>query len=152
MDSLKPPLAIAETQSAFNGFQRSINATANRNVQVFNSAEDAIKQIKSGSKLLIGGFGLCGIPENLIIALSKTNVKDLVVVSNNAGVDGFGIGILLNTRQVKRMISSYVGENAEFQRQYLSGELELEFVPQVSQLLLIILRSADIFRFTILQG
>ncbi|KAL1447765.1 hypothetical protein MTO96_028340 [Rhipicephalus appendiculatus] len=109
---------------------RSISTTPSSNAQFCNSAEDAIKEIKSGSKLLVGGFGLCGIPENLISALSKTGVKDLVVVSNNAGVDGFGLGILLNTRQVKRMISSYVGENAEFERQYLSGELELEFVPQ----------------------
>uniref|UniRef100_A0A1E1XAC1 Succinyl-CoA:3-ketoacid-coenzyme A transferase n=1 Tax=Amblyomma aureolatum TaxID=187763 RepID=A0A1E1XAC1_9ACAR len=109
---------------------RSISTTSSLTAQFYNSAEDAIKEIKSGSKLLVGGFGLCGIPENLIAALSKANVKDLVVVSNNAGVDGFGLGILLNTRQVKRMISSYVGENAEFERQYLSGELELEFVPQ----------------------
>lgn len=109
---------------------RSISTTPSRNAQFCNSAEEAIKEIKSGSKLLVGGFGLCGIPENLISALSKSGVKDLVVVSNNAGVDGFGLGILLNTRQVKRMISSYVGENAEFERQYLSGELELEFVPQ----------------------
>lgn len=109
---------------------RCIATTASRNAQFYNSAEDAVKEIKSGSKLLVGGFGLCGIPENLISALSKSSVKDLVVVSNNAGVDGFGLGILLNTRQVKRMISSYVGENAEFERQYLSGELELEFVPQ----------------------
>lgn len=109
---------------------RCIATTASRNAKFYNSAEDAVKEIKSGSKLLVGGFGLCGIPENLIAALSKSGVKDLVVVSNNAGVDGFGLGILLNTRQVKRMISSYVGENAEFERQYLSGELELEFVPQ----------------------
>ncbi|CAN7998814.1 unnamed protein product [Ixodes hexagonus] len=110
--------------------QRCLSTSACRKARFYDSAEDAVKDIKSGSKLLVGGFGLCGIPENLIAALSKSNVRDLVVVSNNAGVDGFGLGILLKTRQVKRMISSYVGENAEFERQFLSGELELEFVPQ----------------------
>lgn len=83
-----------------------------------------------GMMIMAGGFGLCGIPENLILALRELGVKDLTVVSNNAGVDGFGLGILLETRQVKKMISSYVGENKEFERQYLSGELELEFNPQ----------------------
>ncbi|MEZ5893854.1 MAG: CoA transferase subunit A [Parvularculaceae bacterium] len=83
-----------------------------------------------GMTIMAGGFGLCGIPENLILALRDSGVKDLTVISNNAGVDGFGLGMLLNTRQVKKMISSYVGENKEFERQYLSGELELEFNPQ----------------------
>jgi 3-oxoacid CoA-transferase subunit A len=83
-----------------------------------------------GMTIVAGGFGLCGIPENLIAAIRDSGVKDLTVISNNAGVDGFGLGMLLNTRQVKKMISSYVGENKEFERQYLSGELELEFAPQ----------------------
>ncbi|HPU15737.1 MAG TPA: CoA-transferase, partial [Polymorphobacter sp.] len=80
-----------------------------------------------GMTIVAGGFGLCGIPENLIAAIRDSGVKDLTVISNNAGVDGFGLGMLLNSRQVKKMISSYVGENKEFERQYLSGELELEF-------------------------
>ncbi|MGL4543088.1 MAG: CoA transferase subunit A [Polymorphobacter sp.] len=83
-----------------------------------------------GMTIVAGGFGLCGIPENLIAAIRDSGVKDLTVISNNAGVDGFGLGMLLNTRQVKKMISSYVGENKEFERQYLNGELELEFAPQ----------------------
>jgi 3-oxoacid CoA-transferase subunit A len=83
-----------------------------------------------GMTIMAGGFGLCGIPENLIQAVRDSGVKDLTVISNNAGVDGFGLGMLLNTRQVKRMVSSYVGENKEFERQFLSGELELEFNPQ----------------------
>ena len=83
-----------------------------------------------GMTIMAGGFGLCGIPENLILAIRDSGVKNLTVISNNAGVDGFGLGMLLNSRQVKKMISSYVGENKEFERQYLSGELELEFNPQ----------------------
>jgi len=83
-----------------------------------------------GMTIMAGGFGLCGIPENLILAIRDSGIKNLTVISNNAGVDGFGLGMLLNTRQVKKMISSYVGENKEFERQYLSGELELEFNPQ----------------------
>lgn len=83
-----------------------------------------------GMTIMAGGFGLCGIPENLIEAVRKSGVKKLTVISNNAGVDGFGLGVLLNSRQVQKMISSYVGENKEFERQYLSGELELEFNPQ----------------------
>ena len=83
-----------------------------------------------GMTIMAGGFGLCGIPENLIAEIQKSGVKNLTVVSNNAGVDGFGLGVLLNSKQVKKMISSYVGENKEFERQYLSGELELEFNPQ----------------------
>ncbi len=86
--------------------------------------------IEDGMTLAVGGFGLCGIPEALIAALRDTGKKNLTVISNNAGVDGFGLGMLLNTRQVKKMISSYVGENKEFERQYLSGELQLEFTPQ----------------------
>jgi len=98
--------------------------------QFLDSADEAVADIKPGSKLLVGGFGLCGIPENLIGALLKTDVKDLTVVSNNAGVDSFGLGLLLKQKQIKRMISSYVGENAEFERQYLQGELEVELTPQ----------------------
>ncbi|XP_064480254.1 succinyl-CoA:3-ketoacid coenzyme A transferase 1, mitochondrial-like [Ornithodoros turicata] len=107
-----------------------IPAISNRNAHFIGSADEAVKDIKDGSKVLVGGFGLCGIPECLISALSKTGAKNLTIVSNNAGVDNAGLGVLLRSRQVKRMISSYVGENAEFERQYLSGELELEFVPQ----------------------
>jgi 3-oxoacid CoA-transferase subunit A len=85
---------------------------------------------RDGMTIMAGGFGLCGIPENLILALRETGAKGLTVISNNAGVDGFGLGILLETRQIKKMVSSYVGENKEFERQYLSKELELEFNPQ----------------------
>ena len=99
--------------------------------KVFQSAEKAIqKLIFDGMKIAAGGFGLCGIPEELINALKLSGVKNLTIASNNAGVDDFGIGLLLQTKQVKKMISSYVGENSEFMRQYLSGELELEFTPQ----------------------
>ena len=99
--------------------------------KVFSSAREALDGLVfDGMKIAAGGFGLCGIPEELICAIQDLGVKDLVIASNNAGVDDFGIGILLQSRQVKKMISSYVGENAEFMRQYLSGELELEFNPQ----------------------
>ena len=99
--------------------------------KVFASAEEALAGIvKDGQMIAVGGFGLCGIPEALIAALRDTGVKDLTCISNNAGVDGFGLGQLLNTRQVRKMIASYVGENKEFERQFLSGELELEFTPQ----------------------
>ena len=94
------------------------------------SAEEAIRDIKDGMILMLGGFGLCGIPENCIAALVKKGVKNLTCISNNAGVDDFGIGLMLKQRQVKKMISSYVGENAEFERQLLSGELEVELIPQ----------------------
>ena len=99
--------------------------------KIFPSANEALKGIvKDGQLLAVGGFGLCGIPEALIEAMRTSGVKDLTVISNNAGVDGFGLGRLLETRQIKKMISSYVGENKEFERQYLAGELELEFTPQ----------------------
>jgi 3-oxoacid CoA-transferase subunit A len=99
--------------------------------KIFPSAAAALKGVvQSGQLLAVGGFGLCGIPEALIAALRDSGVKDLTVISNNAGVDGFGLGILLETRQIKKMISSYVGENKEFERQYLNKELELEFTPQ----------------------
>jgi 3-oxoacid CoA-transferase subunit A len=99
--------------------------------KVYPSAAAALDGIvRDGQLLAVGGFGLCGIPEALIDALRDTGKRDLTVISNNAGVDGFGLGKLLGTRQIKRMISSYVGENKEFERQYLAGELELEFTPQ----------------------
>ena len=99
--------------------------------KIHKTAGDALDGLLfDGMTVMAGGFGLCGIPENLIIALRDSGVKDLTVISNNAGVDDFGLGLLLHTRQIKKMISSYVGENKEFERQYLSGELELEFNPQ----------------------
>lgn len=93
-------------------------------------ADEAIRDIQDGMTLMLGGFGLCGIPENCIAALVKKGVKNLTCISNNAGVDDFGIGLMLHQHQVKKMISSYVGENAEFERQLLSGELEVELIPQ----------------------
>src|SRR5262245_31083677 len=98
--------------------------------KILASAEQAVALIPDGSTILMGGFGLCGIPENLIAALHARGTKDLTVISNNAGIDDFGIGVLLRSRQVRKMISTYVGENKEFERQYLSGELEVELVPQ----------------------
>jgi 3-oxoacid CoA-transferase subunit A len=98
--------------------------------KVVGSPAEAIADLQDGATLCIGGFGLCGIPENLILAIRDKGVKGLVCVSNNAGVDDWGIGLLLQTRQVKKMVSSYVGENKEFERQCLSGELEVELVPQ----------------------
>ena len=99
--------------------------------KVYPSAAAALEGIvRDGQLIAVGGFGLCGIPEALIDALRDSGVKDLSVISNNAGVDGFGLGKLLETRQIRKMISSYVGENKEFERQYLAGELELEFTPQ----------------------
>ena len=99
--------------------------------KVYPSAAAALADIvKDGQMIAVGGFGLCGIPEALIAALRDSGVRDLTAISNNAGVDGFGLGQLLATRQIRKMIASYVGENKEFERQYLSGELELEFTPQ----------------------
>ncbi len=98
--------------------------------KVYASATDAVADIPDGATLMAGGFGLCGIPENLILALRDRGVAGLTVVSNNCGVDDFGLGLLLQTRQIKKMISSYVGENKEFERQYISGELEVELCPQ----------------------
>jgi 3-oxoacid CoA-transferase subunit A len=98
--------------------------------QIYSSFEEAVKEIKDGSTLMVGGFGLCGIPENLILALVETGVKDLTVISNNCGVDDWGLGLLLKNKQIKKMIGSYVGENKEFERQVLSGEIEVELVPQ----------------------
>src|SRR6266481_546997 len=98
--------------------------------KVVPNADEAVKDIKDGMTLMLGGFGLCGIPENCIAALVKKGVKGLTCISNNAGVDDFGLGLLLQKKQIKKMISSYVGENAEFERQMLSGELEVELIPQ----------------------
>lgn len=99
--------------------------------KVFDSAEAALDGLLfDGMTIAAGGFGLCGIPENCIAAIHKSGVKNLTIASNNCGVDGFGLGVLLDSKQIRKMISSYVGENAEFMRQYLSGELELEFNPQ----------------------
>ena len=99
--------------------------------KVYDNAAAALEGvIKDGQILAVGGFGLCGIPEALILALRNSGVKDLTCISNNAGVDGFGLGLLLETRQIKKMIASYVGENKEFERQFLSGELEVELTPQ----------------------
>merc|ERR1711936_157676 len=109
---------------------RPLSTSHSLMARFMDTADEAVADIEPGSKLLVGGFGLCGIPENLISGLLKTQVSDLTVVSNNAGVDSFGLGLLLQQKQVKRMISSYVGENAEFERQYLQGELEVELTPQ----------------------
>ena len=98
--------------------------------KVVANADEAIKGIQDGMTLMLGGFGLCGIPENCIAALVRSGVKDLTCISNNAGVDDFGIGLMLQKHQVKKMIASYVGENAEFERQLLSGELDVDLVPQ----------------------
>lgn len=98
--------------------------------KVYKNAEEAVADINDGAVLMLGGFGLCGIPENCIAALVKKGPKNLTCISNNAGVDDFGIGLMLKQKQVKKMISSYVGENAEFERQLLSGELEVELIPQ----------------------
>jgi 3-oxoacid CoA-transferase subunit A len=99
--------------------------------KTYPSAVDALRDIlRDGQKLAVGGFGLCGIPETLIQAVKDLGAQNLTAISNNAGVDGFGLGLLLNSRQVKKMIASYVGENKEFERQFLAGELELEFTPQ----------------------
>src|SRR4249919_788856 len=98
--------------------------------KVYKDAAAAVEGIQDGSVILLGGFGLCGIPENCITALVNKKVKNLTCISNNAGVDDFGIGLMLKQKQVKKMISSYVGENAEFERQLLSGELEVDLIPQ----------------------
>jgi len=98
--------------------------------KVLSSADEAVALVPDGAVIMMGGFGLCGIPENLIAALRARGTRDLTIISNNAGVDDFGIGVLLRARQVRKMISTYVGENKEFERQFLTGELEVELVPQ----------------------
>jgi 3-oxoacid CoA-transferase subunit A len=105
-------------------------ASVKNSPKVFSNAKEALGQVQDGSTILVGGFGLCGIPENLILALRDSGAKNLTCVSNNAGVDDWGLGLLLHTRQIKKMISSYVGENATFEKQFLSGELEVELCPQ----------------------
>jgi 3-oxoacid CoA-transferase subunit A len=97
---------------------------------ILTSFEEAIREIKDGATIMVGGFGLVGIPENLIKALCNSGVKDLIVISNNCGIDDWGLGLLLKNKQIKKMISSYVGENKEFERQVLNGELEVELIPQ----------------------
>ena len=108
-------------------FVSEINKKMNK---VVKNADEAIQGLEDNMTIILGGFGLCGIPENSIAALVKKGVKGLTCISNNAGVDGFGLGLLLQQHQIKKMISSYVGENAEFERQLLSGELEVELIPQ----------------------
>lgn len=98
--------------------------------KVVANADEAIQDIRDGAVIMLGGFGLCGIPENCIAALVRKGVKELTCISNNAGVDDFGLGLLLKTRQIRKMMSSYVGENAEFERQLLAGELEVDLIPQ----------------------
>jgi 3-oxoacid CoA-transferase subunit A len=98
--------------------------------KVLDSADAAAALVPDGATIMVGGFGVCGLPENLIAALHARGTRDLTVVSNNAGVDGFGVGVLLNARRVRKMISTYVGENKEFERQFMSGELQVELVPQ----------------------
>jgi 3-oxoacid CoA-transferase subunit A len=98
--------------------------------KVITGAAEAVALIPDGATIMVGGFGLCGIPENLILALRDRGTRDLTIISNNAGVDGYGLGILLESRQVRKMIATYVGENQEFERQFLSGELAVELVPQ----------------------
>jgi 3-oxoacid CoA-transferase subunit A len=98
--------------------------------KVFNNAIDALHDVRDNATIMLGGFGLCGIPENSIKALVQKGIKNLTCISNNAGVDDFGLGLLLKTKQIKKMVSSYVGENAEFERQLLSGELEVDLLPQ----------------------
>jgi 3-oxoacid CoA-transferase subunit A len=98
--------------------------------KVVTSADEAVRDIFDGATLIVGGFGLCGVPENLVAALDRQGAKDLTVVSNNCGVDDWGLGILLRDKRIRKMVSSYVGENAEFERQFLSGELEVDLVPQ----------------------
>merc|ERR1719159_1548831 len=106
------------------------DASSSGSNKVLESVDEAVKDIPSGSTICVGGFGLCGIPENLIAALVKSGVRDLTAVSNNAGVDNFGLGLLLQSGQIKRMISSYVGENKLFEKLYLTGQLEVELTPQ----------------------
>ena len=115
--------------------------------KVFANADDAIFDIKDNAVLMVGGFGLCGIPENSIAALVKKSIKNLTCISNNAGVDDFGLGLLLKTRQIKKMISSYVGENAEFERQLLNGELEVDLTPQGTLATMIQMRGMGIPAF-----
>ncbi|XP_043232914.1 succinyl-CoA:3-ketoacid coenzyme A transferase 1, mitochondrial-like isoform X2 [Amphibalanus amphitrite] len=124
----RPLAAAAASRPAV--WRRLLATSAVRPAKFYDSPDEAVRDIPSGSRLLVGGFGLCGIPETLIAALLRSESRDFTVVSNNAGVDNFGLGLLLQERRIRRMISSYVGENGEFERQYLSGELEVELTPQ----------------------
>src|SRR5690606_25251763 len=125
----RPGSSTRDWRPVESGDQRSKDSMSTS--KRFPDARAALADlVADGQTLAVGGFGLCGIPEALIAALRDSGVKDLTVISNNAGVDGFGLGQLLETRQIRKMISSYVGENKEFERQYLGGELELEFNPQ----------------------
>src|SRR6266545_4422888 len=126
MDSWK---LTACSRSAFKGRVSYLIEYQPMN-KVLASAAEAVARIPDGATIMMGGFGLCGIPENLIAALHARGTKDLTVISNNAGVDDFGIGVLLKARQVRKMVSTYVGENKEFERQFLTGELDVELVPQ----------------------
>ncbi|XP_038049652.1 succinyl-CoA:3-ketoacid coenzyme A transferase 1, mitochondrial-like [Patiria miniata] len=129
----KPQSCSGYSRSAAVNFEngsRCLSTSCPANVKFYDSANEAVSDIPDGSTLLVGGFGLCGIPENLINGLLKSGTKEITAVSNNAGVDDYGLGLLLKTKQIKRMVSSYVGENAEFERQYLAGELEVELTPQ----------------------
>jgi len=114
------------------------------------SAEKACEGIKSGMTLMLGGFGLCGIPENSIDQLVKMGVKDLTCISNNAGVEDFGLGLLLQKKQIKKMVSSYVGENDEFERQMLSGELEVDLIPKAHLLNVVVLEELEYLHFLLL--
>lgn len=117
-----------------SGFSCTVSSKShfsiNSSNKIYFSPDEVVKDIPNGAVICVGGFGLCGIPENLIAALVKQGATGLTAVSNNAGVDDFGLGLLLQTRQIKRMISSYVGENKTFEKQYLTGELEVELTPQ----------------------
>eukprot|EP00003_Mantamonas_plastica_P024848 TRINITY_DN4726_c0_g1_i2.p1 TRINITY_DN4726_c0_g1~~TRINITY_DN4726_c0_g1_i2.p1 ORF type:complete len:161 (-),score=24.25 TRINITY_DN4726_c0_g1_i2:63-545(-) len=108
------------------------NSVSAINGKIYDTAAEAVQDIPDGAKVCVGGFGLCGTPNHVIEAVRDQGTKDLTIVSNNCGVDDWGLGILLQTKQIKRMISSYVGENALFEKQYLTGELEVELTPQVS--------------------
>ena len=125
--SKSPTGAVTRSKRNF-GAESSLRFKSSN--KVYRSAEEAIKDVHNGATICFGGFGLCGIPENLIEALVKHGATELTAVSNNAGVDDFGLGLLLQTRQIKRMISSYVGENKTFESLYLKGELEVELTPQ----------------------
>ncbi len=125
--SVRPAAATRTSSRAGEPWTADYNRDMNK---VLRTADEAVARIPDGATIVMGGFGLCGIPEHLIAALHRRGVRDLTIISNNAGIDDFGIGILLKSRQVRKMISSYVGENKEFERQFLSGELEVELVPQ----------------------
>ncbi|XGW06250.1 hypothetical protein V3C99_016509 [Haemonchus contortus] len=124
------PLYRHSCGRSFLAFVHRFSTSPCLRAKIYLDAKEAVRDIPDNAKLLIGGFGLCGVPENLIAALRETGQKNLTCVSNNAGVDDWGLGVLLKARQIKKVIASYVGENEEFARQYLSGELELEFSPQ----------------------